>query len=261
MITLEQLYGLGLTADAINYRIRVGRLRRLHRGVYAVGHEALSFDGRCLAAELAMTPLAAVSRRSAAAAWRFIDAPGGAIHVTVPRRVRSRPGITVHHTQAWFTEDLGERNGIVVTSPARTILDCCADPWIRDPRAIMRQAEVQRKVTIPQLERILELHPKAPGAGVLCGLLEKGARPTRSQREDEWIDVIRDLGHEPQINARVAGREVDIYLPARNLVIEVDSEQWHDTPTSRLLDEEKQRALEAQGLSVRRVRRPWRRAA
>lgn len=256
IITLEQLRELGLRDHEIKYRLRVGRLRRIHRGIYAPGHEALGFRGRCLAAELALGPLTAVSHRHAAALWHWVSEPKGPVHVTVPRAVASRRAIKVHVTGAWFEEDLAERDGIVLTSPARTVLDCCGDPNVRDPRAIMRQAEVQRKVTVSQLTRILELHPKAPGAGVLQRLLEMGARPTRSQREDDWVDLVRAMGIEPEVNAKVNGHEVDLFIPERNLAVEIDSKRWHDTPTARLLDEEKQRALEALGIRVLRVRRP-----
>ncbi len=38
----------------ITRRVQAGRLHRLHRGVYAVGHTRLSFEGRCMAAVLAL---------------------------------------------------------------------------------------------------------------------------------------------------------------------------------------------------------------
>ena len=48
-----QLGALGLTRNEIAHRVERGRLIRIHRGVYAVGHEALSDLGRCVAALLA----------------------------------------------------------------------------------------------------------------------------------------------------------------------------------------------------------------
>src|SRR5436190_10820075 len=50
MITREQLRELGLSEHAITYRVEVGRLRVIHRGVYAVGHERLLPEARWLAA-------------------------------------------------------------------------------------------------------------------------------------------------------------------------------------------------------------------
>jgi hypothetical protein len=38
VVTWTQLVALGFGAGAIAYRLKVGRLHLLHRGVYAVGH-------------------------------------------------------------------------------------------------------------------------------------------------------------------------------------------------------------------------------
>src|SRR3954447_21886465 len=42
IVTRVQLRALGLSDDEIDYRIAVGRLRLIHRGVYAVGHTGYS---------------------------------------------------------------------------------------------------------------------------------------------------------------------------------------------------------------------------
>ncbi|HEX6602002.1 MAG TPA: type IV toxin-antitoxin system AbiEi family antitoxin domain-containing protein, partial [Solirubrobacterales bacterium] len=43
VITLGQLEAAGLGRAAVSARSKSGRLHRLHRGVYAVGHRGLSF--------------------------------------------------------------------------------------------------------------------------------------------------------------------------------------------------------------------------
>ena len=50
-------------------RGNTGRFHRIHRGVYALGHTNLSFEGRCTAAVLALGEGAVVSHLSAAALW------------------------------------------------------------------------------------------------------------------------------------------------------------------------------------------------
>jgi hypothetical protein len=64
-----QLLDLGVGAGAIKHRAGLGRLRPLHRGVYAVGHRALRREGWWMAAVLAAGPGAALSYRSAAELW------------------------------------------------------------------------------------------------------------------------------------------------------------------------------------------------
>jgi hypothetical protein len=53
VVSRGQLGDLGVGRGAIEARVRGGRLHRLHRGVYAVGHTALTREGRWLAAVLA----------------------------------------------------------------------------------------------------------------------------------------------------------------------------------------------------------------
>jgi hypothetical protein len=45
VVRYEQLRDAGLGAGAINHRVRNGRLHRLYRGVFAVGHARLSQQG------------------------------------------------------------------------------------------------------------------------------------------------------------------------------------------------------------------------
>src|SRR4051812_17290922 len=65
----EQLLDLGLSEDTITYRVEIGRLRVIHRAVYAVGHSRLAPEGRWLAAVFAGGDDAALSHRSAARLW------------------------------------------------------------------------------------------------------------------------------------------------------------------------------------------------
>src|SRR3954449_10038450 len=85
--TRAQLRGLGLSDDEIDYRIAVGRLRLIHRGVYAVGHHRIQPEGVWLAAVYAGGDGAVLSHRSAARLWGLLPWDGH-IEVTVPRRSR-----------------------------------------------------------------------------------------------------------------------------------------------------------------------------
>ena len=52
VVNTAQLAAAGLGRSAIAKRVEAGRLHRIHRGVYAVGHRGLSNEGRWIAAVL-----------------------------------------------------------------------------------------------------------------------------------------------------------------------------------------------------------------
>jgi predicted transcriptional regulator of viral defense system len=87
---------VGLRNRGIADWVRAGRLHRLHRGVYAVGHDRLRREGRWLAAVMACGPGAALSHRDAAAVWELRQSNPAYIDVIVPsQNGRRRPGIRV----------------------------------------------------------------------------------------------------------------------------------------------------------------------
>jgi hypothetical protein len=53
VISLRQLRACGVSSDGVTTRVRSGRLHRIYRGVYAVGHVAVPVRGRLRAAALA----------------------------------------------------------------------------------------------------------------------------------------------------------------------------------------------------------------
>jgi hypothetical protein len=84
VVTLAQLRAAGIDRFGAARRAKAGRLHRLHRGVYAVGHANLSFEGRCLAVVFACGDGAVVSHLSAARVWGLLAAGSWPIEVTVP---------------------------------------------------------------------------------------------------------------------------------------------------------------------------------
>ena len=56
VVTIGQLAALGIDTSAVTKLVRAGKLHRLHRGVYAVGHQNLTPHGECLAAVLSILP-------------------------------------------------------------------------------------------------------------------------------------------------------------------------------------------------------------
>ncbi|HVE69571.1 MAG TPA: type IV toxin-antitoxin system AbiEi family antitoxin domain-containing protein, partial [Solirubrobacteraceae bacterium] len=99
VITRAQIEALGVSRRGIDRRLASGRLDPLYRGVYSVGHRAVSREARWLAAVLAIGPDAVLSHRSAAALWGLRPTSRAKIEVTAGRALRSRLGIQVHRAE------------------------------------------------------------------------------------------------------------------------------------------------------------------
>jgi len=91
VVTHAQL-SAGLTRNGIARRCDRGELHRLFPGVFAVGHTALSREGRWLAAVFAAGEGAALCRKSCAGLLEIERWPPRVPQVLVPRRHRPIAG-------------------------------------------------------------------------------------------------------------------------------------------------------------------------
>jgi predicted transcriptional regulator of viral defense system len=126
LVTAGQLVeAAGLDTAAIRRRVLAGRLHRLHRGVYAVGHSAVPFEGRCAAAVLALGEGAVLSHRSAAELWGMVPRAKGPIHVTLPANGgrKSRDGLIIHRSRTLGPGSIAFTAGVRVTTASRTLAD------------------------------------------------------------------------------------------------------------------------------------------
>ena len=123
VVAHRQLAALGLAPRAIQYRLTHGRLPRLHRGVYAVGHEALRREAR------GWRRPSSPSRRAEPPLRRgALGHPRGdraRTEITVPRALKRRDRLEIHRAGLPADEVTVERR-IPVTTPARTLLDLAA---------------------------------------------------------------------------------------------------------------------------------------
>src|SRR5262249_42591547 len=83
VIAAVQLLACGMSTSAISRASAAGRLHRIYRGVYAVGHLALSLEANWQAATLSCGEGSVLSHRSAAELWRMLEPQNGSIHVAV----------------------------------------------------------------------------------------------------------------------------------------------------------------------------------
>lgn len=254
VVAARQLLGRRLSRAAIKMRAADGRLRRLHRGVYAVGHDRLTSEGRWLAAVLACGAMAVLSHRSAAALWDMRQTSRTAVDVIVPgARRRSRSGITIHGHRV-IGADVTVVRGIPVTSPARTVLDLAE---VIDPRGVERTYERAGKLRLldaAQAQALLERSNGHRGAGLFAKLLERDlAAPAEALSELElmFCELVREAGlPAPQVNVLVEGYLVDAYWPEAGLVVELQGHAYHSDRASFERDNEKHVRLRLAGFEL-----------
>jgi hypothetical protein len=258
VLSIAQLRTCGLDGHAVARRVRAGRLHRLYRGVYAVGHRGLTLRGRFRAAVLACGEGAVLSHFAAAAFWRFWTWEERRIDVTVlSGGARDIDGVRVHRSRS-LQRDVLVRDDLRVATPARTLLDLAAVLPEKGLRSIVRRAEAQRAVSIRQILELLDRSPGHHGATRLRTVIADGPAPTRTDLEDLLLDLL-DTGNveRPEINAplRYGTQTIvpDFLWRAQRVAIEADSVTWHDHKLTREHDAYKQAQLEAAGLRVLRI--------
>jgi very-short-patch-repair endonuclease len=240
VITTSQLYRAGIDKSAIARRVAAGRLHRVYQGVYAVGHAALSTEGRWTAAVLASGPGAVLSHRSAAELWQMLEPDDGSIHVTVPvagGRAKRR-GIRIHRHPSLTSAQTTARDGIPVTSPARTIEDLrrTERPW--KIRRAIRQADF---------------------IGLPIGDHADRDR-TRSELERRFLALCRHHHlPSPAVNVRLGRWTVDFMWREPMLIVETDGYGAHRGRQAFEDDRARDNDLAAMGyevlrFSARRVR-------
>jgi hypothetical protein len=252
VVSRAQLLELGFSDADVDRRVKSGRLHRVHRGVYAVGHRVLTVEGRWRAAVLAGGRGAVLSHASAAAAWDLRPTSGGAIHVTVPGHSgrKRRPGLRIHRSNILGARDVTTHRGIPITTPARTIIDLARIFQGRQLEQLVDRADQRGLVDFDVLRQ-------APRASLQAVLKRYAPAPTRSELEERFLRLCDDHGiPRPETNAHVGGYEVDFVWRARRLIVEVDGYAYHRSPRAFETDRERDVALTLAGWRV--LRFTWR---
>ena len=256
IVSIRQLVGpLGYSQSAVSRAVGHGRLHRLHRGVYAVGHTRLSPQGRYLAAVLACAPGALLSHVSAAWPWGLLKQRPGAIHISAPTRRRARPPLCIHHARL-VDDDRALREGIPVTALPRTLLDLAAMlPAGRLQRAIERSEEL-RLLDLGPVDAMLARAGGHPGAGRLRRTLALYRSPafTRSGLERRFLELVRKAGlPAPSMNYSEGGFELDAYWQPERFVVELDVYETHGTREAFERDRLRQEELKLAGIEMVRL--------
>ncbi|MFL5822991.1 MAG: hypothetical protein ACJ764_06060 [Solirubrobacteraceae bacterium] len=251
-VARRQLFALGENRDAIDYRVKAGRLIPQYAGVYAVGHLSKDPLDRAYGAVLACGDKAVLSHDSAAAVWGIYDRWRMPYHVTAPTGHR-RKGIVVHRAKL-HRRDRTRQLGLPVTSPARTVLDLA--PGLAE-NALTRAVNNLRNagyLTLGDLGELLERCRRHPGARYLRRFVDRPHNPTKSEFEDAFRAFCDrfDLP-EPLTNTKVHGFEVDAFFPVEQVIAELDSWDFHSSRDSFRSDRDRDATMLADGIPTVRI--------
>ena len=246
------------------HRLRCGRLHRIHRGVYAVGHRKLTRRGRWMAAVLAGGRGAALSHRSAAELWSLLPPRAHRPDVTVPCSRRRAASVGVEWRSSRLPPDeVTDIDGIAVTSVSRTVLDLAAVADRRTVERAMNEAEIHGLSEPLGLPTLIARHPRRRGAATVRAILAAGhigATRTRSELEERFLRFVDRRGlPRPEMNVPIAVAaghlEADCVWRREGLVAELDGRAVHMTRAGFESDRARDRALSAQGW--RPIRITW----
>jgi very-short-patch-repair endonuclease len=264
VVSIGQLHQLGLDGRLVRRRQLAGRLHRVHRGVYAVGHAALAVDGRRMAAVLACGERALLSHRSAAAAWGLRPTSRTRWEVTTSQRGRRSPtGIELHAARALAADDATTLRGVPITSVSRTLVDLAGVVPHHALERAVHEAEVLRLLDVTAVRAALARANGRRGAGLLRAILaEPPPGPTRSMLEERFLRLCRSGRLPlPRLNAHVSASgalvEVDALWRQQRVIVELDGAGAHLTRRAFHADRRRDAALAAEGYVV--VRFTWQR--
>jgi predicted transcriptional regulator of viral defense system len=260
VVAYWQLFALGLSRSAIERRVRAGRLHRVYRSVYAVGHIGLSHEGRDMAAVLACGAGAVLSHWSAGSRWKLLRPLHGLVHVSVPRDCRI-PRIRTHQVASLHARDCTKRDGIPITTVPRTLLDIAGVADERTLRRAVNQAARSGWLNLRAIDDTLQRNPRRKGTKQLRAVIaavNPSTHRTRSDLEVAFLQLCRRYGiPTPVVNGKVLGIEVDFRWPGANLIVELDGYEYHRTAQEFENDRRRDAYLKKHGYEVLRVSDGW----
>jgi very-short-patch-repair endonuclease len=264
VVALWQLRRLGLSKSGVSWRATVGRLHRVHRGVYSVGHSILTMNGRWMAAVLACGEGAVLSHRSAAELCGLHRFDRPTIDVTTARRTgRGRKGIDAHAARELRKVEVAAISAIPCTTVSRTLLDLAEVVNRRILERAIDQAEILRVFDLRALEEVLSRADGRRGGAVLRSILEEYAEPaiTESELEERVLALLARFGiYRPLVNQWITLQggavRVDFLWRREKFVLEADGRHVHGSRRSFEQDRGRDQRLMLAGYRVMRC--TWR---
>ena len=239
VFTRRQVLDVGGDDDLICRRLRQRRWDRVGPGVYALPGSPPTWHQRLWIARLAADPFAVVSHESAAAFHAWPGFPSGPVVLLVPHGRHPRvEGATLHETRDLWLVDTMLIDHLIVTTPARTLLDL-AGSGVSFGRLCLAldHGLTHRELTYAAIQTELSAQARQGKRGVrlLAKVLDSrlGEPVKQSQLERKHFELdARFGGPRPLPQWPYPGRQqvngcADAGFPDALLAIETDGRKWH----------------------------------
>jgi Transcriptional regulator, AbiEi antitoxin/Protein of unknown function (DUF559) len=265
LASLAQVEDRGLGARGASHRAASGRLHRVHRGVYAVGHRSIGRAGALRAAVLACGEGAVVSHGTAAAMWGLWNRWPVLVDVIVPCEAgRKIDGIRAHRCRYPHPEEVTMRGGVPCTTPARTLVDNAGTYGRPRLQRFVEEALVRKLLDFGALDLAMHRAKGRRGIRALDAIAERWRMPSgeapdvRSVFEARILPPLVAIGFDwPECNRtlKIGGEKfiADFYWPQQRLLVETDGEATHGTPVAFSGDRRRDQVLMSEGYRATRV--------
>jgi hypothetical protein len=182
------------------------------------------------------------------------------IDVTAPIRRRAKRDFRVHFSSILAPKDRGEREGILVTSVPRILLDLAIRARPDQLERLLERAEELELLDLHAVEDLLDRAGGHRGRGRLrraLALYQPDPSFTRSRFEKSFRRRVSAAGiPTPSMNFSLEGYELDAYWPDLRFVVELDLYETHGTRAAFERDHVRQEELKLLGIEMIRVTRP-----
>lgn len=264
LVTTAQLRRCGVPPRTTRDAVDAGLLVPERRGVLRLAGAPDDPQRPLLAACLAAGGDAVASHLSAAPLWDFRGIPPGAVEITLfLRRAPRLEGVRSHQSMKLFADDRTERDGIPVTSAARTAVDLASCvSWDVLSRFVDHVLRVRHLDLDELVDRLDGLGGQGrPGTRSLRSVvleLQEGLRPGDSDLEVRVLRRLLRLG----VPRPVQGLQVecgtrvfllDLAWPELRIAVEVDGFAHHSSRAAFDHDRERDLLLRRAGWEVIRV--------
>jgi very-short-patch-repair endonuclease len=245
VVARRQLLDNGWSPSRIARERHARRLHRLHAGVYAVGHRALTDKARWMAAVLACGPDGVLSHHSAAALWRLPVRDNGLTRVTATHR-RRRPGIVIHRAHL-HTQDHTVRHGIRVTTVARTLADISRSLGEERFHRAVKEAQFKDLWVDAEIQGALDRRYSTRLQNYLGD-----ETLTQTELEDAFLRICTRRRIPIPVTQHGVKPRVDFIWHTERLIVEVDGWEAHRTRVAFQDDRTTTNAFQLQGYLVLR---------